>query len=374
MGNLRREPKKILINSVDAETLELYDSNTKILIQEHGIILDGDILDTIMKGCTTACTYQVDLINVKPYCTCSQCDQEFGIHITNKPKHDGFTNQYMPKTDYYSHVVESLQDCANGYIATSDIYAIQKGIASNAMKHANETGIYKGRFYVGCVSMDIVNATTATIIIDGTTYTSGVQASASAAAAALVALINAGTDAYAWVDGTTAEKVWMMSLNSTGNFSTITWTAGWTGGAGRIDTTSDPANIDEYYLAVRAISCDDKFVTSFDSGFGTKTTPAAGAYEILSNDEVYRQFSVKSWQEGQRPNIPIEGQDYCKYKFKFKHTEAYDLVGANHLNQYYDEVEIYVLKSAAETTNWNGKFNSWVDENGNNVVSPSWTT
>ena len=358
MGNLVRPAKRIgPINTVDANTLKLYDSNTKILIEGLGIILDSEKLDSFTQYCTTSCVPRVELIKVKPTCPCNDCDLEFGISVVAIPRHTGFVSDYTPKTNYYNTVLSSIQACSSGYLAAADILIVRNDLVKNIMKDKNKNIIgidYKG-VYAGVARKFTGWTNAATVTVDGTTY--GAQATI----AAFIASINAGTLAYAFLDETTPATVfWVVSRSTTGIFTSLSATTASLVAEGQ----------DATYMATIAVDCEKKYQIAFDSSFGTKTAPVAGTFGILTTVQLQREFAVLRGDAGMNKDYILPSTDYCKYIFKFRH-DAYDVSAANHSNTYVEEVVLYIKEDQAHTANFDGKLNDWALADGTLVISPS---
>jgi hypothetical protein len=76
------------------------------------------------------------------------------------------------------------------------------------------------------------------------------------------------------------------------------------------------------------------------SGTVTETVPYVAA--ILDAETMCRLFPIKWGAQGSKPNIPVQGEDYCVYCFTIRNDQIQDVDGANHWNDYEKEVCFYV--------------------------------
>jgi hypothetical protein len=73
-----------------------------------------------------------------------------------------------------------------------------------------------------------------------------------------------------------------------------------------------------------------------------------GHFPYLTSDDVFRIFSQKQHMGNLQSMIyaeqPIDGSEYCHYHLESQITGEYNLHGANHLDGYYQTLDIYILK------------------------------
>jgi hypothetical protein len=116
-------------------------------------------------------------------------------------------------------------------------------------------------------------------------------------------------------------------------------------------------------------------LTSTESGLDFEIVGGRGAYPRLTLADIQKIFPILPSNAGTGgERYPSGSADWSKYYFKVEHAgaqAAYALDGANHLDTYVEEFEIYVPTAVAEAvTNWDKKIYdfltavSYVDPNG----------
>jgi hypothetical protein len=94
-------------------------------------------------------------------------------------------------------------------------------------------------------------------------------------------------------------------------------------------------------ITLTAIDTSHQFDAYTPSGSVNIVNP--GARPILTPQELAKLFPIEPGQFGAQPDLTNCGT-YCEYYFQIGH-KAQDIAGANHWNDYYEEVAFYVNNS-----------------------------
>lgn len=349
MGNLVRKPNEMLINSVvttsGSETILADAADYKVLIKNYGYIKKANCyVDGVAGKCrkiiSTSGVLSKAVVNIKPKVNAASGgvieDAVLASLIVEKvSKLDGHQRNYQDEAKAYTGVVEVPNVAsAAGVPATADIDDIVDQIV-DAIQNDEYAEVYAGETKIVDVT-DQDAAIQLDLLVDG----AGTTAYDGADLDAVVANINAGTQAYAWqedVDGTAATLYIVPRANAA-----ITT-------AGHDNCADSTTYVD--CIGIVSKDVDVKINVKYDEDEINKLAKVAGTYPIMSQEDIQRKFSIKSYQFGSRPNIPLADTDYVKYTFKVYH-DSYALDGMNHVDNYWEHLHVYVADTGSNISNW----------------------
>lgn len=342
-GNLQQPSKKVLFNTISSSNIGVYYDNkigAKVLqLKEHGYAIPFLGTNTkVMISHTTAWQPKVQLVKLNGYMPCVECNYDYGFNIRKTVKKPGVDNpDYQQKMNPYSGVITkpALEGGSTTAMANTQINEMKESL----IEQINNDEGYKPAFsyeHPGAIvkagKAYVVSGYTAgdTVTINGTTYGGGLTT-----VALIVAAINAGSDAYAYVHPVTATSFIIIAYETSGNGNTFVVTA-----AGM--------TLSEIYIGLIAKYEDVNFSVEIDEFFGTNFLEVQkNRYSQLHADEIYQMFShvpnMGALGQMTRKTVP-EDVPYVKICIVNK-MDHYDLQGASHANTFLAELEIYMKES-----------------------------
>lgn len=335
MGNLRRRPNYMLINSLVAGDVSYADGI--LTIKDYGQI-DPEMIVHGYKCCYCPGTLKQVLLNIKPKYPCNECDgAEFGFSIFKKYELTGqpqVPSNFYGLGKYYGWRTDNPIDSTTNYLDPLDI---EEGVANivnaigNIMPNAQAiVDAYERIRYT-------YNAGTITLIVKavGSSYT---HTYTGATVAALRTAIIADATRKVHVVNWSAQHITLEGNSGFGFTCTITNLA-------RDD--------DHYWIRIKQYNIEKQFDIRDLAGTGTEILLVDYKKHKVHPKDVARVFPIMPLSHvGMQPDLPIKNGEYCVYYMYIIHTPTYSLDGANHVDAYYEEVYFYVLRSVAESALW----------------------
>lgn len=343
MGNLTRKPVQILLNEVDANSLKLKDSNKTLVIAEYGTIKLAGVQE-FFKHTTAASAVKTQSLTIKPYYPSDGKKENFdaGFEIQRSRELTGFAQHMLVDIKRYAGIVTRLGAEKDAYINELDAIDVATQIAAMIRKHDGAIVTAKASIPVTLTATEAAEMTIEVpelneilvIPAAGTTDT--------------LAKLKTKVDASPLKD--------FVIVNVAGGVIESKYALKITG-------------VDKAVFGYPKVDLVGKqaiptFIVKDLEGVGIIGTTVEAARKSFTRDDVARIFPVKWEHTGTQPLVPIPGQDYCKYRFSVKHDMAYALDGANHLDGYLEQVELYVLKSVATGANWDTKLTTFLSGSG----------
>lgn len=352
-GNLMQPTRRFLFNTVTVKDFgmftDLVTGFKNLIFKKLGYSLANIGLGaniTITKQCTDAGQLKVVSVDFDDACPCTECGFDYGINVAIRHMTPGYFNDFAEQQQKpYAGEIANI-NCVSGAIDSTQIDTMKDDIINqiNAdlgfMNEFSGANVIAGRA-IHLTAWDAASA----ITINGTAY--GAQATI----AAFVAAINAGTDAYAFLDPTTpATELWVIA-NTTPTTLTVVNTAG---------TITVPT---KYTIGI--ISKDVKWTFEVEiqhlDATGTVTEIQASKFPFLTSDDVFRLFPSSSAAGSVKHNgslgiheyiqQPEDGAEYCKIIIAVT-DDINSLDGASHFEHYVGTVELYVKKTQLTGDKW----------------------
>jgi len=340
-GNLTQPKMRFLINSLTAADFGVFTDTVtglkSLIAKKLGYTLEslaGGTNVEVTKQCTNAGQLKVLSIDFDDECPCVECGYDYGVNIIIRHMIPGYFNDMTDRQKPYSGNIKNI-NCVSGVIDPTQINIMKNDVInqinadlgfSNSLAGAN---VIAGR----ALHLTTWNAASA-ITINGTAY--GAQATIGA----FVTAINAGTDAYAFLDPTTpATELWVIA-NSTPTTLTVVNTAG---------TIVVPTT---YTIGIISDSVQWNVFAEIQplDASGTITTIQESVFPFLTSDDVFRIFSGGAHPHGNFATQayiqqPVDGAEYCRYIISVD-SDINDLTGASHWEHFRGTVEFYIQSSA----------------------------
>jgi hypothetical protein len=350
MGNLNYSPTDILLNSVSVKKVGLYmqdlgngTSQAMLLIKDAGISIPGAIYVTeggYLVGKPLTCAFNcVNPGRLKivryvfhPICPCEECNYEYGITIQHKDSSAAEQVRYFPPPQKFLGGKFERVECTGGFINDSYVNRMELDIIRQAgadpYSFVNVWRSYNmGDFEAG-------DAITATISLPN----------------------NVTIDlAVTWTGGQIPDPFedFLDDINTALGTSGLTAS----GVDGNVIITGEPGLLfsidgtyETRYLYIGQKYPEVSFSASYTEEMATAEIVQEHLFPSLRGVDVYKEFMNK----GNHGNLalmaaverPDPSAEYCKWTFVVIKPYTYDLVGANHLNQYYHTYHLYVRKDA----------------------------
>lgn len=346
MGNLTRKAAQILLNEVTAKTLTIKGSgaNAKLVVENYGVIALSGVTG-FFKHVTAAMTAKSQVLLIKPYYPESKNDFEAGFEVQRTQEFTGFAQHMLVDVKRYAGIVDRLKAEKDGYLDETDAIKIATQIAAMIRKHEGAVVSATAKIPVSltatemaALSIEAPELGVTVPIVAGDAIDTLAKLKTKIEASDLGGLVVVNT-----VDGTLDTDI---ALNISG---------------------ADKITFSYPKVALVGNAAVPSFVVKDLEGTGSIESTVEADRAKLTREDVARIFPVKWEHAGTQPLVPIPGQDYAKYRFQIKHDMAYALDGANHIDNYIEEVEFYVLKSAAEASsgaNWDAKLYTFIGTSG----------
>lgn len=370
MGNLNRKRTQILFNSVDSSSLTYTNATLDTLaVKDYNIFGEaGTTLRKFKKSTTSAGIKQVVVITPDFAYPSDTTGYEWYLNV--KPKTDlrqGRADRAYLADKTYQGVTGALAAASGGKIADADeVKLIDSMVANiNSDPYAPVVASRAGLTSAAGLHLILV-AKTASIKFDvsleamygAITQNGGLQASGADGATAVATAVLTSAGSSFTVDALI------------GMYLIITDSASSNFGLRQIITDNDATTITK------------------GTNFGYLETTldfivvgGSAAYPVLTLEDVQKVFPIKPMDAGRSAELfpSAAYTSWCKYFFRIERSGvqgAYALDGANHLDAYIEEVEIYVPETLAEATNgvnWDDKIYDWltgisyVDPNGDST-------
>lgn len=371
MGNLNHTTQQFLYNTVAATDFGVYtDSVTgvkNLLIKGFGYALPA-VGESVVKHSYSAGTAKSVYVKLATTCPCDDCGAEYGIEIQNYDQLPGVFKYYLPIRKFYGGSWENVV-CSG---TTLDSTLVDEATSAIVRQIGLDT---LGAGAIVTAKTQI--AATVTAVSEGTTYALTVTSynSANVATSCNIAWTAAGGDdiddlitgfnadlgAYATATKVTATTILITSAAGT-------YLKAVEVGSG--DVTLDSEN----RILLTAKSADRQFNVMYKAGSATTTVVTAGTWPTLTSADVARQFSIKPYQHGSQPNVPIKDAEYVKYTIKATMGNVDDISAPNHVESFVQTVELYILKSAINAVDiWDASGYMWESTADNAGFSPDQT-
>lgn len=340
-GNLSQPKMRFLINSLTTADFGVFTDTVtglkSLIAKKLGYSLEslaGGTNVRVTRQCTDAGKLKVVSVDFNNDCPCTECGFDYGINIAIRHMIPGYFNDMTDRQKPYSGNIANI-NCVSGEIDSTQIDTMKDDIINQINADLGFSNPLAGANVIAGKALHLTtwNAASA-ITINGTAY--GAQATI----AAFVAAINAGTDAFAFLDATTpATELWVIA-NSTPTTFVVVNTAG---------TIVVPAN---YTIGI--ISKDVKWNFNAEiqplDATGTITVIQESSFPFLTSDDVFRIFSGGAHPHGAFATQgyvvqPVDGASYCKYIIEVD-SDINDLAGASHWEHFTGTVEFYIQSSA----------------------------
>lgn len=360
MGNLNYSATDILLNSVSVDKVGLFfatgdgpENVATLLIKQLGITIPGALYDDGVFDtarhirCTKNCSQAGQLKEVRyelaPLCPCEECNFEYGITVQHQDSPAGEQIRYFaPPQKFYGNKIKRVE-CTDGFINDDYVLRMEDDIISqiDADDHAFVTsyrGYDFGEFAAGdSITFTLVRPGEEDEVIDVDWTDDPVAITF----AAFIALIETAIDGLGiTVIGDDATDT-IVIVGDPGLLFTI--------------TPSDPTSISRY-LYIKQKYPEVSFNASYSEDFATAEVITECIYPSLRGVDVYKEFinrgnhgSMAMFTAMERPD---PAANYCKYTFTVLKTPTYDLVGANHLNDYYHIYHLYVKEDQVDVYVW----------------------
>lgn len=351
MGNLKQSPKEILLNSLDATKVSVYarsigndDYQAVMLIKDLGIEIPGAIIGgsssmiQCVKNCTDLGAKKIVSLEFAPPCPCEECNWEYGITINHKDSPLGVQTRYFPAPSKFYGSSFPRVECTDGFVDDDYVLRAENDILEQICKD-------KYRFVDAFRVYDLGDGYVAE---DTISFTISIP----------------GEDDIEVVDAEWPE------LGNLAAFLEVIQTAigddrifAYAYGDDGVMLIGDPCFVYTVAMegAVRKIYIEQKYPeVSFDVSYppdmATATLIQVPRFPSLRGTDVYREFTAKG-HHGQLSSMayidrPDPNANYCKYTIRYIQPYTYDLVGANHLNQYYQEFIIYIKEDLIDDLVW----------------------
>lgn len=361
MGNLNYSPTDILLNSVSVDKVGLYfhdlGNNTgqaMLLIKDLGISIPGAIYslsqgspDSLLHkptSCAFNCVNPGQLKVVRyvftPVCPCEECDYEYGITIHHKDSSKAAQIRYFPPPQKYLGGRFERVECTAGFIDDTYVNRAELDIIrQNMADQYSFVNIWR-QYDVG----DFAAGETIG-------FTLSVPGEDDLVVSVLWDDDSAGTppDPEDFDDFLTNINTALDGTGVTAIGDESTGTVTLVGDYGLQFTISQNAYAARY-LYVGQKYPEVTFDVTYPQDMATGTVITEPRFPSLRGVDVYQEFmnrgnhgSMAIFSSVERPD---PAADYCKWTFTYVKPYTYDLVGANHLNQYYHVYHLYVKKSA----------------------------
>ena len=300
--------------------------------------------------CVEDCYYagQLGIVQLQfaPPAPCNECDFESGIVINVRPDSITPYTRYLPMNKFYGTRLPSVTS-TSGYVDDAFVLqvedAILEGLAGDLQRFADGYRTYNisGVDDFADPEDDIIFTL---VEADGTEHDIDVDAGASLAATVIVlqAALDAVVTGYTVVANGTAA---MYIVGPANTKFTIT------------DFDDTDVTLEGRYLRIAQKYLDSKIDVSYDVAHATQTSIQTARLPYLRGVDVAAIFATYGnhgtlGMFANTPQVDLDAE-YCKYVLKRIHR-AYDDPAANRINSYFEEVNIYVKKTAAETDYWIG--------------------
>lgn len=317
----------MLINSVDSETIKILTGGIGVIIKDYGVITTAEVIGGY-KCCYCPCVLHQELIKIKPKYPCDDCtEKEVGFSIFKNFDITGRAQDYYGTGKPFYYQITDPLDSTTGYLLVDDIEEATANIVyqiGNAPPNVQEFVYAYERvrldYTVGVMTLVVKS------IADGTewTYTG-------ANIIALAASINA--------DATRRIEV----INSSATHITIEGHAGF-GFTLPTKTNFTTQDDDYYWIRIKQKACGKDFTIRDYDGTGTRTLLQAPHKSKVDPKDVARVFPILPLSVvGTQRDVPVKDGHYCIYRFEIKHPYAYAHSFANHLDEYVEQLLVYVL-------------------------------
>lgn len=118
---------------------------------------------------------------------------------------------------------------------------------------------------------------------------------------------------------------------------------------------------------------DTQFNVKFSDGYATVTSITQGVWPRLTSEDVAREFSIKPWQHGSQPNVPIKGAQYTKYILTATMGDIADVSAPNRGASFLQKVELYIKSDQLTGDIWNSSDYTWESAADNAGLTPDRT-
>lgn len=339
MGNLNRKPDQKLLNSISAATLTVKNAGSadaELVIENYGKIRLANLVK-FHKHTTASPTPKTQTIQIKPFFPEDGSVSNFEAGFTVRRTRDltGFAQHMLVGLKYYNGFIDRLASANGDYVAILDSVKLATQAVAMIRKH-------EGAVVVGEAQIPIE--------ADGGNMALTIKAPELDKEVAIV-----DSDALTTLGGLKTA----VEGSDLADFVTVDDAGGLLKTQYALEITG-VANVTFDYSKVKL---DGKHaIPSFTveglDGVGTTTELTPEDRSSFTEKDVARIFPIKWEHAGTQPLVPLPGQAYCKYRFEMKHDMGYALDGANHLDQYLEQVEFYLPKDVAEAStgqNWDNK-------------------
>lgn len=327
MGNLVRRPNYLLINSVGADDFSHVDG-VSMWIRDYGTILTAGVLNAF-KCCYCPAILHQELIKVKPKYPCDDCKpDDYGFVIFKDFSLTGRPEEFYGRGKFYGYRIEYPIVSSSGYLDVEDI----ETVISNIVYQIGNPPINEKQFVYAYerVQLSFTAGTPVLTITDISTGETVTYTALAATIAALVTAINSDSDRLIEVITWNATNIVIEGHSGFGFTTTVS------GGLAKDD--------DYYWIRIKQIEAKKNFTIRQIDGFGTRTVLQTYKAAKVHPDDVARVFpKLPMTDVGNQRDLPIKDGHYCMYKFGIKHDYAYNHSFANHLDEYYEELIMYVL-------------------------------
>jgi len=357
-GNLSHTTQQFLYNTVSAADFGVANINSvkTLFLKGKGLYIPntGDGASgkaQIVRTSHAAGVAKVTFVGFSFACPCDDCNGEYGIEIENFDQKPGVFKYYLPIRKFYGGRYDNAVACSGTLIEDAlrrealikTITLINADIlGAGALVTASSSAIVTPAAAFGgtddfAVTVKIYDANN--VLVGTFSCTSTDPANL----AAMIAAFNA-------TSGLSTYGAFSVAGTAIGQTTKAKFVAA-SGYVAKIESVSGGnLTIDfDYGIVLTAKSADRQFNVKFTPGSATTVDLVKGVWEVLSPSDIAREFSLKPWQHGSQPNIPIKGQNYVKYTITAKMGNIADISAPNHREEFVRTIEIYVLSGQEST-------------------------
>ena len=328
MGNLRRKPDQILMNTIESDTLVLSGTGAarKLFIKDVGTIKLAD-LESVVKGKTNAGTVKSAVVMIKPLYPTSGKNGESGFRIERNHDFNGDVEDAQPHNRYYDGMVENLLAANAGYIAILDALEIA-GQIQQAIR-TDKAAIITSKLVLPITVAAVHNVTISIPVLNK-------SQNVTIASAGTITTLKTAIDAGALAGFITVDTAAGTLISNYG--FTLAITSG-------ITLSAYPQ------IAITA----KKVLPTFNLGLSADCGSVVSITDVnrspFTQKTVAQLFPIHQWMAGSQPNVALPNTDYNKYILKMHHDKAFALDGANHIDGFSQEIQLFVPTSVAEASN-----------------------
>lgn len=363
-GNLSQPKMRFLINSLSAADFGVFTDTVtglkSLIAKKLGYSFEslaGGTNVEVTKQCTDAGQLKVVSVDFNNDCPCTECGFDYGINIAIRHMIPGYFNDMTDRQKPYSGNIANI-NCVSGKIDSTQIDTMKDDIINQINADLGFSNPLAGANVIAGKALHITGwDANDTITINGTAYTH-------ATIAGLIAAINAGTDAYAFLDPTTPATEFWIIANSTPTTFVVT----------SLNMTVPP----NYTIGIISKSVQWNFNAEIQplDATGTITVIQESVFPFLTSDDVFRIFSGGAHPHGAHATQayiqqPVDGASYCRYIISVD-SDINDLTGASHWEHFRGTVEFYIQTNANNIGDlWDsditGANTGWMAEPGDGV-------